>query len=85
MAKNTNLQTQGAKQTPNGINSKKFMPRAGVERMAARQWTGWSRQRLVVWVVPLFPDDKPGGTTGERARPCNPGFQHGEIKPQNLW
>ena len=26
-----------------------------------------------------------GGTTGERDRPFNPGFQHGEIKPQTLW
>ena len=28
--------------------------------------------------------DKSGGTTGEQDRLCNPGFQHGEIKPQNL-
>ena len=28
--------------------------------------------------------DKPGETTVERDRPHNPGFQCGEIKPQNL-
>ena len=28
--------------------------------------------------------DKPGETTGEQDRPHNLGFQHGEIKPQNL-
>ena len=28
--------------------------------------------------------DKPGGTTGEQDRPCNPGFQSREIEPQNL-
>ena len=28
--------------------------------------------------------DKPGGTTGEPDRPHDPGFQCGEIKPQNL-
>ena len=26
--------------------------------------------------------DKPGGTAGEQSRLCNPGLQHGEIKPQ---
>ena len=29
--------------------------------------------------------DKLGGTTGEQERQHNPGFKHGEIKPQNLW
>ena len=28
--------------------------------------------------------DKPGGTTGEQDRLSNSGFQHGEIKLQNL-
>ena len=36
------------------------------------------------WVVPHSHAGKPGGTTGERDRLCNPGFQSGEIKPQNL-
>ena len=35
--------------------------------------------------VPHFHEDKPGGTTGERDRLRNPGFQHWEIKFQNLW
>ena len=34
--------------------------------------------------VPHFCANKPGGTTGEQNRPYNPGFQHGEIKPQSL-
>ena len=33
---------------------------------------------------PTLQADKPGGKTGERDRPSNPGFQHWEIKPQNL-
>ena len=36
-------------------------------------------------VVPHSRADKPGGTTGEQDKPHNPGFQCGEIKPQNLW
>ena len=35
-------------------------------------------------VVPPLGADKPGGTTGEQDRPCNLGFQRGEIKPQDL-
>ena len=38
-------------------------------------WTGWSPHLRV---------DKPGGTTVKQERPCNPGFQCREIKPQNL-
>ena len=34
--------------------------------------------------VPHLTADKLGGTTGERDRPSNPGFQCGEIKPQDL-
>ena len=49
----------------------------GWRGLAARQW-------LVGWTVPHLHEDKPGGTNGERDRPHNPGFQHGEIKPQNL-
>ena len=33
---------------------------------------------------PTLQADKPGGKTGEQDRPSNPGFQHWEIKPQNL-
>ena len=35
--------------------------------------------------VPHSPAGKPEGTTRERDRPHNPGFQHTEIKPPNLW
>ena len=30
---------------------------------------------LADWAVPHSRADKPGGTTGEQDRPCNPGFQ----------
>ena len=51
-----------------------------------RGWrTGWERWQLADWVVPHLHEDKPGGTTGEWDRQHNPGFQHGKIKPQNLW
>ena len=36
-------------------------------------------------VVPSVHEDKPEGTTGERDRPHNPGFQCGEIKTKSLW
>ena len=45
---------------------------------------GWERQQLVDRVVPHSCADKLGGTTGEGDRPNHPGFQGGEIKPQNL-
>ena len=37
------------------------------------------------WDFPHLREDKPGGATGEQDGPHNPGFQRGEIKPQNLW
>ena len=43
-----------------------------------------TRQRIEDWAVPHSCVDKLGGTTGEQDRPCNPEFQCGEIKPQNL-
>ena len=42
------------------------------------------RQWLTDQAVPHLCADKPGGRTGERDRLHNPGYQHGEIKPQNL-
>ena len=49
-----------------------------------------ARQQLVEQAVPHSCADKPGGTTGERDRPLNPGLQRREIKPQtsdlkHLW
>ena len=41
------------------------------------------RRQLVERTVPHWHADKLGGTTGERERLHNPGFQHREIKPQN--
>ena len=46
---------------------------------------GQARQQLVDWAVPHSRADEPRGTTGERDRPNNPGFQCKEIKPQSLW
>ena len=45
---------------------------------------GQARRRLAERVVLHLCADKPGGTTGERDRLRNPGFQYEEIKPQNL-
>ena len=45
----------------------------------------WMRQWLAERVVPHLRANKLGGTTGERDRLCNPGFQYRKIKPQNLW
>ena len=42
-------------------------------------------QQVAEWVVPHLRADKPRKTTGEWDRLRNPGFQHGERKPQNLW
>ena len=45
---------------------------------------GQARQWLVEQAVPHLHADKLGGTTGERDRPRNAGFQPGKSKPQNL-
>ena len=48
----------------------------------------WMSDRAKWWLVdqtiPHSCADKLGGTTGEQDRQHNPGFQHGEIKPQSL-
>ena len=59
-------------------------------RQGGSRRTRWVRRWLVDWAVPHSCVEKPGGTTGEQDKPCNPGFQRGEIKPQtsgckNLW
>ena len=59
---------------------------------AAAGGTGQARWRLaeqVRWqlvdrAVPHSSAGKSGGTTGERDRPRNPGFQYQELKPQSL-
>ena len=40
--------------------------------------------QMADWAVPHLHVDKPGGISGWRDRPQNPGFQQREIKPQNL-
>ena len=56
---------------------------ARAERTCGKVMADGPREaRLVERVVPHSPVDKLGGTTGEQDRPCNPGLQHGEIKPQ---
>ena len=49
-----------------------------------RQLADPVRQQLVEWAVPHSNVDKPGATTGERDRLCNPGLQFREIKPQSF-
>ena len=49
-----------------------------------------ARQRLLELAVPHLCVHKPGGTTGEKDRPSNPGLQCWKITPQtsvckNLW
>ena len=46
---------------------------------------GQVRQLLAEGTVPRLCVDKPRGTTGKWDRPRNPGFQHRDIKSQNLW
>ena len=53
-------------------------------RRARWQLVYWARQWLARREVPYFHVDKQGGKTGEQDRPRNPGFQCGEIKPQNF-
>ena len=48
---------------------------------AAAGGLGWARRRLADWAVPHSRAVKLGGTTGERDKPCNAGFQCWEIKP----
>ena len=54
----------------------------GQARLQLADPTGWW---LTDPAAPHWRIDKPGGTAGEQGRPCNPGLQPGEIKPQNLW
>ena len=55
--------------------------RGGVGQLG---WGGLAtRWQLVDRVVPHLRADKLGGTIGERDRLWNPGFQCGEIEPQN--
>ena len=43
---------------------------------------GQARLQLADTKSPHSCIDKPGGTAGERSRPCNPGLQRREIKPE---
>ena len=59
----------------------------GVVRMhdkVVAEGLGWARQQLADQVVPHLYVDKLGVIIGEQDRLSNSGFQHGEIKPQNL-
>ena len=46
-------------------------------------WQGGAWQ--VDQVAPHLHVDKPGGTTGDRDRPCNPWFQCRKRKPEHLY
>ena len=54
-------------------------------KTASRRLGQAKRWWLVDWVVPHLCADKLGETTGEQNRLHNPGFQYGEMKPQNFW
>ena len=56
-----------------------------VDRVGQAGRLGQARQQLAAWGSPHLCVDKLGVTTRERDRPCNPGFQCGEINPENLW
>ena len=47
-----------------------------------QQGVGWWTGQSVDRAVPHSCADELGGKAGERNRPCNPGLQCGEIKPQ---
>ena len=59
------------------------MVAGGLER-ARRQLVDQARWQLVDQAVPHLCVDKLEGTTAEKDRLCNPGFEYAEIKPQNL-
>ena len=46
---------------------------------------GRERQWLTDFILPHLHAEKPGRTTVAQDRPQKSGFQHREIKPQNLW
>ena len=58
------------------------------DREDVRQGSGrvswWVRRQLADQEVTHSRVDKLGGTTGKQDRPCNPGLEHREIKPQSL-
>ena len=57
----------------------------GGEDLWQGSWRTWAGEAAAEEQAdPHLHADKLGGTTGERDRQRNPGFQHGEIKPQNL-
>ena len=76
-----------------GVKEKTLIQTSRRGRDRQLGWTGltarWQLedrggQRLAKQAVPYLCADKLGGTTRERDRPHNLGFQRGEIKPQNL-
>ena len=63
------------------------MDRTRGNEAGPRDWrivggTGQAVRMLADPEAPHSHIDKPGGTAGERNRPCNPGLQLREIKPQ---
>ena len=68
-----------------GVKEKTFIQTGRRGRDGQPEGRGLSaRWQLAGRVILHLHADKLGGTTGERDRPRNPGFQLGEIKPQNL-
>ena len=66
-----------------GVKEEIFIQTGRRGRDGQLGWRGLTaRQWLADGAVPHSSADKPGGTTGERDKPRNPGLQRGEIKPQ---
>ena len=68
-----------------GVKEETFIQTGRRGRDGQPGWRGlMARWWLAEQVVPHLCAHKQGGTTGERDRLCNAGFQSEEIKPQNL-
>ena len=66
-----------------GVKEETFIQTGRRGRGRQAGWRGLiTRQRLADWVAPHSCAEKPGGTTGERDRPHNPGLQCLGIKLQ---
>ena len=90
----TNLKTKNKpetrKQTENRIvwkyNNQRVKEETFIQtgKRGGHWQSGWRRhmvrRQVAEQTVPHLRADKPGGTTADQDRPCNPGFQHGQNK-----
>ena len=71
-----------------GLAAKQWLEDLGRQGCSwqARRWlVDVVRWQILDWVFPHSCADKLGGTTGERDRPHNPGFQGGVNQVAELW